>query len=165
MCCSAGWSTTGRTRLGRFIDPSSSGMTWELVGVGMRSTSWMRPGSPRRLLGICLLGGVFLVVFVRHLFLGDLFLLFSFSLFVVSVLSCLVGSPFSFYCYMLCDHCGLSWVLGSGSLGGFLLVFLVLGKIGFSFVSFVVISGLCCLYLFVLNILSCYQVGSLVRLC
>ena len=103
----------------------------------------MRPGSPRRHLGICLLGGVFLVIFVRHLFLGDLFLLFSFPL-VVSVLGCLVCFPFSFCCYILCDHWGLSWVLGSGSLGSFL----VLGKVGFSFVSFVVISGLVCIYLF-----------------
>jgi len=56
----------------------------------------------------------------------------SFPLFVVSVLGCLVGSPFFFLLlYLLCDHCSLSWVLGSSSLGGFLLVFLVLGKVGF----------------------------------
>jgi len=57
---------------------------------------------------------------------------------------------FSFFLlllYLLCDHCGLSWVLGSGSLGSFLLVFLVLGKVGV-FLSFVVISGLGCIYLF-----------------
>jgi len=99
MWCSAGWSTTGRTRLGRFIETSSTGMTWGLLGVGMRSTSWMRPGSPRRRLGICLLGGVFLVVFVRHLFLGDLFLLFSFLLWLF-----LWSCRFSFFlcCYICC---------------------------------------------------------------
>jgi len=73
----------------------------------------MRPGSPRRHLGICLLGVVFLVVFVRHLFLGDLFLLFSFSLVIVSVLGYLVGSPFSFvviYCVITVVCLGF-WVL------------------------------------------------------
>jgi len=52
---------------------------------------------------------------------------------------------------------------------GFLVVFVVF-LVGFGtekswvfLVSFIV-SGLCLLYL-ILNILSCYQVGSLVRLC
>jgi len=102
MWCSARWSTIGRTRLGRFIETSSTGMTWGLVGVGMRSTSWMRPGSLRRYLGICLLGVVSLVVSVRHLFLGDFLLLFSFPLIVVvSVLGCLLGSPFLLLFYVV----------------------------------------------------------------
>jgi len=63
--------------------------------------------------------------------------------------------------YLLCDHLWVFWVLGSGSLVLSCWV-LVLGKLGF-LVSLVVISGLC-FYLFVLNILSCYQVGLLVRL-
>jgi len=117
MWYSAGWSTTGRTRLGRSIGPSSIGMTWEMVGVGMRSTSWMRPGSQGKLLGTCLLGGVFLVVFVRHLFLGDLS---CFSFFPLIVLSCVgLSCEFSFgslffllLLNLLCDHCGLSWVFG-----------------------------------------------------
>jgi len=83
MWCSAGWSTTGKTRLGRVIETLSTSMTWGLVGVGMRSTSWMRPGSQGKLLGTCLLGGVFLVVFVRHLFLSDLFLFVFFFLFLL----------------------------------------------------------------------------------
>jgi len=74
----------------------------------------MRPGSPRRLLGICLLGDVFLIVFVRHLFLDDLFLFFSFLLWLfVSMLGCLVGSPFSFYiiCCVITVVCLGFWVL------------------------------------------------------
>jgi len=149
MWCSAGWSTTGRIRLGRSIGPSSTGMTWELVGVGMRSISWTRPGFLRRHLGICLLGDVFLVVFVRHLFLGDLVLVCFFGfLFVVCLLSWVWGSPFFFCCYICC-------VITVGFWSGFLVVlwlffllFLVLGKLGF-LVSFVVISGLLfCIYLF-----------------
>jgi len=143
-------------------------MTWGLVGVGIRSTSWMRPGSPRRHLGICLPGVVFLVVFVRHLFLGDLVLVFSFSLCclcLVSMFGLSCGSPFSYVViYCVITVVCLGFFFGSGSLGGFLLVFLVLGKVGIFLFFF------CCyiwswLYLFVLNILSCYQVGSLVRLC
>jgi len=103
-------------------------MTWGLVGVGMRSTSWMRPGSPGRHLGICLLGVVFLVVFVRHLFLGDLFFLLSFSSYCFCVV---LGSPF-FFCYYICCVITVgfwSWVL---VVFGFLLVvFLGAGKTGF----------------------------------
>jgi len=111
MWCSAGWSTTERTRLRRFIETSSTSMTWGLVGVGIRSTSWMRPGSPRRHLGICVLGGVFLVVFVRHLCLGDLSCLFLFLLLLL--LGCLVGSPFSFVviCCVITVVCLGFWVL------------------------------------------------------
>jgi len=89
---------------------------------------------------------------------------FSCCFFSPCCLCCLVGSPFSFVviCCMITVVC--LGFLGSGSLGGFLLVFLVLGKVG------VFLCFFCCyiwslLYLFVLNILSCYQVGSLVRLC
>jgi len=59
----------------------------------------MRPGSPRKLLGICLLEVVFLVDFVRHLFLGDLLLLFSFLSSGCLFCSCIefcIGSPFPF---------------------------------------------------------------------
>ena len=52
----------------------------------------MRPGFPGRLLGICPIGGVFLIVFVRHLYLSDLFLFFSGCFVCLG----LVGSPFSF---------------------------------------------------------------------
>jgi len=107
----------------------------------------MRPGSPRRLLGICLLGGVFLVVFVRHLFLGDLFLLFLCCYISPSGCFCclflcwvFVGAPFFFCCYI----CGVITV-GFGSwflvVLWLFLLFLVLGKLGF-LISFVVISGL-----------------------
>ena len=64
------------------------------------------------------------------------------------MLVCLVGSSFSFvviYCCVITVVC--LGFLGSGSLGDFLLVFLVLGKVGV-FLSFVVISGLGCIYLF-----------------
>jgi len=81
----------------------------------------MRPGSQGKLLGTCLLEGVFPVVFVKHLFLGDLFLLFPFFLFlslVVSVVCFLceisVGSPFSFVvyiCSVITVVCFGSWVL------------------------------------------------------
>jgi len=126
-------------------------MTWGLVGVGMRSTSWIRLGSPRRHLGICLLGGVFLVVFVRHLFLGELLLFFFFFpllfvlLFLVWVfLWVLLFLLFYFCCVITVGFC--SWV--SGSLGSFLVGFLVLGKLSF-LVSFVVVSGLYfCIYWF-----------------
>jgi len=103
----------------------------------------MRPGSPRRHLGICLLGGVFLVVFVRHLFLGDL-VLFCFLWLLFLCLGCLVGSPFC--CYFCC-------MITVGFWSGFLVVlwlvsllFLVLGKLGF-LVFFVVISGLCFVFI------------------
>ena len=79
----------------------------------------MRPGSPGRHLGISLMGVVFLLVFLRHLLLGDLFL---FGFFV----SPLVVSVVCFLCWVLWvllfllllflsyDHCGfLSWVSGS----------------------------------------------------
>ena len=92
------------------------------------------------------------------------FFCFFFPL-VVSVLGCLLGSPFFFCCYMLCDHCGLSWVLGSGSLGGFLLVFLVLGKVGVFPLFLLLLYLVFVVFICFLNILSCYQVGSLVRLC
>jgi len=123
-------------------------MTWGLVGVGMRSTSWMRPGSLRRHLGICLLGVVFLVVFIRHLFLGDLVLVCPFCFLWLLFVSCL-GSwvlLFFFCCYICC-------VITVGFWSGFLVVlwlfsllFLVLGKLGF-LVSFVVISGLCFVFI------------------
>ena len=71
MWCSAGWSTTGRTRLGRFIETSSTSMTWGLVEVEMSSTFLMRQGSRRSLLGLYLLGGVSLVVSVRSQSLGS----------------------------------------------------------------------------------------------
>ena len=59
--------------------------------------------------------------------------------------------------------------LGSGSLGGFLLVFFVLWK-SWVFPLFLLLLYLVfvvlLLFVFIgLNILSCYQVGSLVRLC
>jgi len=42
--------------------------------------------------------------------------------------------------YLLCDHCGLFWVLGSGSLVGFFVgFFLVLGKVGFFFPYFLLL--------------------------
>jgi len=95
-------------------------MTWGLVGAGMRSTSWIRPGSQGRLLGTCLLGGVFLVVFVRHLFLGDLFLLFLFSscccFCVVVVLYGFFGFSFFFCCYICCVITVGFWSWVSGSL-------------------------------------------------
>jgi len=59
----------------------------------------MRPGSQGKLLGTCLLGGVFLVVSVRHLFLGDLFFSVSFCflwLLFVSVFGLSCGFSFSF---------------------------------------------------------------------
>jgi len=65
----------------------------------------MRPGSPRRHLGICLLGVVFLVVFVRHLFLGDLFLLLPFSSCSVSVFGLSCGFSFFFCCYYCTRIC------------------------------------------------------------
>jgi len=141
-------------------------MTWGLVGIGMRSTSWMRPGSQGKLLRICLLGGVFLVVFVRHLFLGDLLLLVFFSpsgwfCCLFSYMALLWVLLFLLLLYILCDHCGF-WVLGSGSLVVFLLAFFSAGKTGFPcfFCCYIwsVVVFIC------FNILSCYQVGSLVRL-
>jgi len=90
----------------------------------------MRPGSQGKLLGICLLGGVSLVVSVRHLFLGDPFLVCFFSPCCLSMLVCLVGSSFSFvviYCCVITVVC--LGFLGSGSLGGFLLVFFGAWKI------------------------------------
>jgi len=92
-------------RPGRSTRTSSTGMTCGLVGVGMRSTSWKRPGSPRKLLGICLLGVVSLVVSVRHLFLGDLFLLFLFPCCCFCCLFPVLGfCRFSFFfcCYFCC---------------------------------------------------------------
>jgi len=124
-------------------------MIWGLVGVGMRSTSWMRPGSPGRHLEICLLGVVFLIVFVRHLFLGDLFLLFFFFFsgwfYILFLVWVFVGSPFSFviFYYMITVSFG-SWVLVV--LYGFLVGFL-LGKAGF-LCLFVVISSLVLYLLF-----------------
>jgi len=83
-------------------------------------------------------------------------LLFSSPLFVVSVLGCLVGSPFSFVVCMLCDHCCLSWFfLGSGSLGGPLLVFLVLWKSWFFLFFFLLL-----LYL-VLVVFICFEYTEL----
>jgi len=129
-------------RPGRSTGTSSTGMTWRLVGVRMRSTSWIRPGSPRRHLGICLLGVVFLVVFVKYLFLSDLSCYFFFLLIVCVVFgfgfSC-VGSSFFFCCY-ICYVITMvfgSWVLVV--LWLFLLVFLLLGKARFS--CFVLIFG------------------------
>jgi len=102
-------------------------MTWGLVGVEMRSTSWMRPGSQGKLLGTCLLGGVFLVVFVRHLFLGDLFFLFSFSSCCCFCVELSCGFSF-FFCCICC-------VIPVVCLGFWVLVVLVvswcLEKLGF----------------------------------
>jgi len=96
-----------------------------------------------------------------------LFVSFPLVVFVVLFLclGCLVGSPFLLLLYLLCDHCRLFWVLGSGSLGGFLLVFLVLGKVGVFPLFLLLLYLVFVVFICFLNILSCYQVGSLVRLC
>jgi len=133
-------------RPGRYIGTSSTGMTWGLVGVGMWSISWMRPGSPRRLLGICLLGGVFLVVSVKHLFLGDLFLVFFFLCCL-----CVLGLGFSFFfCCYIC--CVITVGFGFGFLvvffGSFLMWFLSAGKAGFSCFFCCYVWSVVCIYLF-----------------
>jgi len=149
----------------RSIGPSSTGITWGLVRVGMRSTSWMRPASQGKLLGTCLLGRVFLVVFVRHLFLGDLFLFFPFPSFGCFCCLFLVWDFCGFSFFFCCYICGVIPVVCFGS---WVLVvlwfFFVAGKAGFPYCFCCYIWSFC-LYLLVLNILSCYQVTSLVRLC
>jgi len=130
----------------------------------------MRPGSQGKLLGTCLLGGVFLVVFVRHLFLGDLFLFVSFSpcclCCFVSVLGFYVGSCgiSFFFCYYICCMITVGFGLEFLVVLVGLLLFWCLGNL-VSLFLWLLYLVLLFLYLLVLNILSCYQVGSLVRLC
>ena len=85
---------------------------------------------------------------------------------VVSVVCFLLGFlvVFSFFLlllYLLCDHCGFwFWVL---VVFGNFLGWLVLGNWFSLFLLLLYLVFV--LYLLVLNILSYYQVGSLVRLC